>query len=170
MIKIVGLIGFGVALVSMLVCKPLWLSDNTFLKGFISFEILSLLAVILTVTLASVANIHLAINRIIAKHLSGDNEQVRVASEIKSEIKSNAWTIFFSFFFAVIILFVKGLNEADAFIVSACNAAMLWILFLNLMCILDIYRVIYGIVDLEADLEEIPPKPSDPDFGAESPS
>lgn len=170
MIKIVGLIGFGVVLASMLVCKPEWLSDNTFLQGFISFEILSLLAVILTVTLASVANIHLAINRIIAKHLAGNAEQVSVAEDIKTEIKSNAWTIFYSFFFAVAILFVKGLNEADAFVVSACNAAMLWLLFLNLMCILDIYRVIYGIVDLESGLEGAPKETDDPDFTSESPS
>lgn len=170
MIKIVGLIGFGAVLASIVVCKPEWMSDNTFLKGFITFEILSLLAVILTVTLASVANIHLAINRIIAKHLSGNFAQVKVAEEIKAEIKSNAWTIFYSFFFAVAILFIKGLSEADTLIVSTCNASMLWILFLNLMCILDIYRVIYGIVDLEAGLEGAASKRGDADFTTESPS
>lgn len=170
MIKLVGLIGFAAVLASVVVCKPEWMSDNTFLKGFISFEILSLLAVILTVTLASVANIHLAINRIIARHLSGNAAQVKIAEEVKSETKANAWTIFYSFFFAVLILFVKGLNDADALIVSACNAGMLWLLFLNLMCILDIYKVIYGIVDLEAGLDGGPPKPKDPDFTSEAPS
>lgn len=170
MIKGVVLIGFGAVLASMLVCKPSWLSDNTFLKDFVSFEILSLLAVILTVTLASVANIHLSINRIIVKHFSGRAEHARAAEEIKSEIKQNAWVIFYSFFFAVLLLFVKGLNESETLIVAICNGAMLWILLLNLMCILDIYRVIYGIVDLESSLEPSPPKAGDPDFTSEGPS
>lgn len=170
MIKIVALLGFGAVLASLVVCKPEWLSDNTFLKDFISFEILSLLAVILTVTLASVANIHLSINRIIIRHLSGNGEQARLAEEIKNEIKANAWTIFYSFFFAVLVLFVKGLNGSDNLVVSVCNAAMLWLLLLNLLCILDIYRVIYGIVDLEAGLDKKGPKKPDPDFTSESPS
>ena len=169
MIKIAALIGFAVVLASLVICKPEWLSDNTFLKGFITFEILSLLAVILTVTLASVANIHLAINRIIARHLAGNTAQIRVAEEIKTEIKSNAWTIFYSFFFAVGILFVKGLNEPDQLIVSVCNASMLWLLLLNLMCILDIYRVIYGIVDLESGLEGGRAGGDEPDYTSEAP-
>lgn len=171
MIKIVSLIGFAAVLVSLVACRPEWLHDNKFLEGFITFEILSLLAVILTVTLASVANIHLAINRIIAKHLAGNADQVEVAEQIKAEIKSNAWVIFYSFIVAVLILFVKGLNEADELIVAICNASMLWVLFLNLLCILDIYRVIYGIVDLESGLEGVGPTNDHdgPDYTSESP-
>lgn len=170
MIKIVSLIGLAAVLASLVVCKPEWLHANKFLEGFITFEILSLLAVILTVTLASVANIHLAINRIIAKHLSANAKQVQVAEEIKSEIKSNAWVIFYSFIVAVLILFVKGLNGSDLLMISVCNAAMLWLLFLNLLCILDIYKVIYGIVDLESGLEGYTPSnDGGPDYTSEAP-
>ena len=171
MIKIVSLIGLAVFLGSLVVCKPEWLNDNKFMDGFISFEILSLLAVILTVTLASVANIHLAINRIIAKHLAGNSAQVSLAEDIKSEIRSNAWVIFYSFIASVVILFVKGLNEADQLVLAICNATMLWVLFLNLLCILDIYKVIYGIVDLESGLAGATTSSdeSEPDYGSDAP-
>lgn len=154
MTKIVSLIGFGFVLASMVICKPEWLTMNQFMRDFASFNFLSLLAVILTVTLASVANIHLAINRIISKHLLGNMDQIQIAESVKSEIKSNAWTIFISFFVAVFVLFVSGLNKNDQLVTAICNASLLWLLLLNLMCILDIYRVIYGLVDIESNLEQ----------------
>ena len=146
-----------------------WLHSNEFLKEFISHELISLLAVVLTVTLASVANIHLAINRIVANYLSHSAEQKKVAEKIKAEIKGNAWVIFWSFAVAIVILFVKGLNQSDPLIVAVCNASMLWILLLNLLCILDIYRVIYGVVDLENGLAGSKTKMEGTDYTDEAP-
>lgn len=169
MTKIVVLVGAMAFLGSLVACRPEWLHANAFLKNFISHELVSLLAVVLTVTLASVANIHLAINRIVARYLSHNAEQKAVAEAIKSEIKGNAWVIFYSFIAAIVILFIKGLNESDLLVVAICNAAMLWILLLNLLCILDIYRVIYGVVDLETGLAGAKGKKEDPDYTDEAP-
>ena len=47
------------------VVKPEFLANNVFLVEFVNQELLALLAVILAITFASVANIHLALNRIV---------------------------------------------------------------------------------------------------------
>lgn len=69
MIKIIILVALAAVLAVACICQPSLLSENTILNGLMNHEVLALMAVILTVTLASVANIHLAINRIVAKKI-----------------------------------------------------------------------------------------------------
>ncbi|WSH28018.1 hypothetical protein U8P75_04435 [Rhizobium beringeri] len=59
------LLAFTAMTIAVAAARPDWISDqNTFLKGFIGQDILNLLGVILAITLASVANIHLQFNHI----------------------------------------------------------------------------------------------------------
>jgi hypothetical protein len=57
MIKIIIVLCMITAGISATVCTPEFFGKNEFLKGFITYELLSILAIIMTVTLASIANI-----------------------------------------------------------------------------------------------------------------
>jgi hypothetical protein len=128
------------------------LTENTFLKGFINHEVVSLMAVIMTVTLASVANIHLAINRLVAVRLQNVPALRDAASEVKNEVNDNAWLIFGGFVAAVLTLIVGGAFASSIYVGAGVNAVVLWILALFITCMYDIYRVVFGIVALEFSL------------------
>lgn len=152
MVKICSLIALGAVICAIIVCRPQWLAENDFLRGFVNHEALALMAVILTVTLASVANIHMALNRIVVRRFRGDSKLKKAASEVKQEINDNAWYIFWGFVLTIFVLLVKGLNTDNQLIVATSNGIVVWTLFLFIFCMYDIYKVIFGIVDLEMEV------------------
>lgn len=152
MVKICLLIALGTVISATVICMPHWLSDNDFLKGFVNHEVLALMAVILTVTLASVANIHMALNRIVIRRFNSDKHLKKAASDVKREITDNAWYIFWGFVITIFVLLVKGLNTDNQLIVAISNGIVVWTLFLFILCMYDIYKVIFGIVDLEMEV------------------
>lgn len=152
MAKVFFLMALATFIASVVVCRPHWLAENAFLKGFVNHEVLALMSVILTVTLASVANIHMALNRIVARRFGGNSELKIAASEVKREIKDNAWYIFWAFVLTIIVLLVKGLNMGNQLIVAISNGIVVWAMFLFIVCMYDIYKVIFGIVDLEMEV------------------
>ncbi len=62
LIAIIGLIAIGTVFVVLSVCAPAILAKNEFLVGFINQEILSIMAVIMAISIASIATIHLWFN------------------------------------------------------------------------------------------------------------
>lgn len=128
------------------------LANNDFLKGFVNHEVLALMAVILTVTLASVANIHLALNRIVSKRFNGDEDLKHAALDVKKQLTDNAWYIFWGFCLSVVALLVKGHYPGVSEVVAAVHGFVLWLLALFILCMYDIYKVVFGIVNLEMDL------------------
>ncbi len=165
MTKIVFLIVLAGVLVSTVVCKPYWLSKNTFLAGFVNHEVLTLMSVILTVTLAAVANAHMSLNRIVARRFNGNEELKSAANNVKRQMKHNAWFIFWGFVVTIIVLLIKGMNTENDMIVAISNGVVVWTLFLFIMCMYDIYQVIFGIVELEMKIglvSEENPSPKKP--------
>lgn len=162
-----------VAVAAVLTCvvtyRPDWLADNSFLDEFISHEILALFAVVLTVTLASVANIHLAINRMIVQSFRQDPKAQMLASEIKTEIRDNCRIIFVSFFLALTALIVKGLIPDEPVHVAIVNGFLIWVLVLNLLTIMDVYNVVYGLSDLQGSLPNLEPPIDNIDYTDETP-
>ncbi len=78
-----SLLAFAVVAISLLAARPDWISDhNAFLKNFVNHEFINVLGVTLAITLASAAQIHLALNRIEEKHrvrdaLAGTRRELR---------------------------------------------------------------------------------------------
>lgn len=142
----IGLLSAAIAVLgSVVVAHPDWLSKNTLLATMMTHELISILVVILTVTLASVANIHLAITRMTMSS-QGDRDVVRlVASEVRKEINDNAWTIFWSFVAAILVLIWKGAFPNNEFIVAACHAIGLIVVMLNVLVLHDLYRATFKL-------------------------
>lgn len=151
MVKAILLTAVAIFLASTTVCMPNLFGENAFLQGFVTHEILALMAVILTVTLASVANIHLSLNRIVITKFSTRKEMVEAAQSVKKELSDNAWYIFWGFAAVIILLIAKGISK-NLFLQSAVNAACIWVLLVYILCMYDIYRVVFGLTKLELEL------------------
>lgn len=85
-VGICALICFGAVVIIVAIVQPSVLSDkNEFLKGFVNHEFLNVIGVILAITLASAANLHLEFNKIEERFrkkggLSGTRAEVRSAA------------------------------------------------------------------------------------------
>lgn len=143
----IGILCAFVAVVgAMTVCEPAWLAENTFLDALMSHELVALLVVILTITFASVANIHLAISRMV-RQMPDPQAAAGAANGVRREINSNAWTIFVAFLGALGALVVKGAWNEQVHVVAASHAVGLTILLLNVLILHDIYRSIFALAE-----------------------
>lgn len=135
------------------ICSPAFFAKNGFLSAFITFELLNLLAVILTITLASIGNIHLSLNRI-ARIAFKDPVQGNLhASEVRREINQNGWMLFYLFILSCGLLFLKGATENET-VIALVNSLGLVILLTNLLVLYDIYQVIFNLVRAERISDE----------------
>ena len=153
--KFIVLVAFILFCAVSTVSEPTFLAKNNFLQQFVNHEILALLAIILAITFASMANIHLALNRIVMRAFGRRTALGQRSSEaVRREINSNAWWLFWAFIVCVISLIVKGSMPDHVYIVSAMNGVALTVLLLNVLVFYDIYRAIFAIVGSGVDSSE----------------
>lgn len=134
------LIVVGGSLMTMSVMSPSYLSDtNVFLKGFVTHELLGVLGVILAITLASAAQIHLTLNRIEEDY--GQRKFVKTRGNIK---QAAHWLIAL-FATAVILLVVKSNIPMSEVACAICNSIALLIIVGEMLILLDITELIFAI-------------------------
>ena len=147
-----GIFFSSVALLgAIVISRPEWLAENKFLQSFIGPDLLSLLIVILTITFASVANIHLSLNRFSAKASPASRQGI---IEIRAEIDANAWLIFMAFVVGLIALLAKGALSAIPLGLAATNAVCLLVLLVNLLVMHDLYHAIFALASAGLAQEE----------------
>lgn len=153
MTKIVIVIAMVTVALSATFCMPEFFAKNEFLKSFVTFELLNILAVILTITLASIANIHLSLNRIVRSTFKDRVKGSRHAEVVRREINQNGWMLFWIFVGACALLFVKGalVDTTDVRWLSFVHSFGLVLLLTSLLVLLDIYQVVYAVVKLEGN-------------------
>jgi hypothetical protein len=88
--------------VSISVCAPDTLAENEFLKSFINQEILNILAVIMTISITSIATIHIWFNELEDKH------EKKVFRPARREINQNAFFLLWCFVVELILLIVRS--------------------------------------------------------------
>lgn len=146
MIKYIILIAFGLFVAVATLCRPDFLAHNSFLAAFVSHEILALLAVVMTITFASVANIHFALNRIIGHVYAKDLDRgQRAAAKARGELNTNAWTLFWAFIACALILVIKGIVTNNDYVTSAMNGLALGALLVNVLVFYDIYDTLFTL-------------------------
>lgn len=119
--------------------EPQWLSDeNAFLKGFVNHELLTILGVIVTITLASAASLHLELNRLEDSFSESFNE-ARFAT------KAYAYLLIALFGFALILVTIKPLVTINEHWEAAFNGAAIWIIALNILAWLDLTSAVFAI-------------------------
>ena len=145
-------------LACLTITAPAPLAQNEFLDDFVSHEIMAFLIVVLTITFASVANIHLAVSR-----MQGGikNDQFRASLErdfatpLKRETRSSAYLLFWAFCICAIALVIKGQFPTIAYVKSAVHSIAVVVVVINAMVLYDIYQTVFALVSQpeEADGE-----------------
>lgn len=152
MINIIAVTCMVAISISATICNPSFFARNDFLEHFITYELLRILAIILTVTLASIANIHLSLNRLVRMAFRNKADGVRRANDVRREINQNGWTLVILFVVACVLLFIKGWPEQNSlYILSLVNAFGITILFTYILILCDTYQVIFAIVSIEGN-------------------
>lgn len=128
--------------------RPELLAENDFLKAIASHEIVSILVVILTVTMASVANIHLALGRLKNTMADAGKDISDQIADARVELSDNAWYLFGAFCLLIIVLLFKGW-VSNIYYISAFNGIILTIIALNLAILFDIYSSVYLLTSLD---------------------
>lgn len=128
--------------------RPEFLAENRFLNSIASHEIVGILIVILTVTMASIGNIHLTLGRIRGKFAEKGKDISTDISLARTELSENAWYLFGAFCILIIALIVKGSTQI-VFWISAVHSLVLIVLVLNLAILYDIYRSVFMLSALD---------------------
>ena len=120
---------------------PWVLADtNPFLKGFVNHKLLSLLGVIVTITLASAANLHIELNKI--EEAAGKSAFVNTRVSIK---RSARWLIA-SLIVAVLVVLIKPLVAPDPVVhqtaASLLNGAALLIILADILVLIDLTQAV----------------------------
>jgi hypothetical protein len=158
-----GILFSFIALVaSMSVSRPDLLTGNTFLSAIMGPDLVAVLVVVLTITFASVANIHLSVSRMIAT--APDREKVQAASvRVRGQISSNAWLIFWAFLAALVALFIYGQFPKEAMVRSFSIGVCLTVVLLNGLVMHDLYRSIFILAMSAPASEANGPQSASPD-------
>jgi hypothetical protein len=135
--------------ISLSSCCPWVLSDsNQFMKQLIGPELLSVLGVILAITLASTAQIHLAFNKVEEDH----NKTVFDAA--RSELRQGSYSLIGSFAVALAVLLMKSVMHFSEVAISLVNGSLVILLVFNLLVLTDITRTVFALPAI--------PKPREP--------
>src|SRR5690606_7043221 len=124
----------------LIAARPDWVSNkNGFLENFVNHEFLNLLGVILAITLASVANIHLEFNKIEERF---GREGLRVS---RANLKQNANWLVGLFMFGLFIVTLKPLISFHEVGQAAANLAALFVVVWHVLILVSLYQLVFAI-------------------------
>ena len=89
---------------------------------------------------------HLSLNRL-GKRVNATH--ARTINQIRDEINSNAWFLFWAFIVCIIALIAKGWAPENAHLVAAVHAITLIVLLINVLVMHTIYRSVFAMVSAE---------------------
>jgi len=115
------------------ISRPGFFSGNEFLVNFVNHEFINVLAVMVTVSLVSVVQIHLEYTRIERRF------KKRVFSVARSKVNLSALILIALMILAFPISFLKSEFEG-------CDAALSIIFVISLMCILEAIFIMYDLI------------------------
>lgn len=134
--------------IAFTVCAPELLATNKILIGFVNEEILNILAVMATVTIASAANIHLAFNR-----LEERAKKTGVFDKARKEINESALVLVWLFIATVVFLIVKAFSDELRW-TSFWNGACMIVLLVNVFVLIDITSAVFRITPYQGPSDE----------------
>lgn len=143
LVSSVFLISISSALLAISVCKPSVLNDdNTFLRNFANYEAISLLGVIASISIASIAQALISLTNIEREHKG------EIFTKTKSGLKLSALSFAISLILIILLSIIKGsiTNIENNFqIVSIINSAYIILLFWSIFEMSAIIGLIFKI-------------------------
>jgi len=129
---------------AMSICAPEILTKNNFLTGFINHEILNILAVIMTIAIATISIIHIWFNELEEKH------QKKVFGKARREINQSAYWFIWLFLTALVLLIARSLpNFESETAQSFFNGAILLVLLTSVITLIDVMGVVRALTPEE---------------------
>ncbi|MEN2787949.1 hypothetical protein ACFOKI_16350 [Sphingomonas qilianensis] len=145
--------GILIALTAMLAAasayQPYYITDkgNTFFAGFVTWELLSFLGVIVTITLASAASLHLELNKL--------QEATRESfGEARAAVRMCAYSLLILFAIAFVVVMVKPTVEGPHWNAALNSVAVLIVIF-NLAILADLTMAVFCIPALEKPMTNL---------------
>lgn len=134
------LICFAALMLALSACYPSAISDkNDFLHHFVNQELLALLGIIITITLASAASLHLEFNKIEERH------QKRALTGTRAKVKQAANCLIILFLVSVALVVCKPLLAETEHIQAVFNGAALFILLWNILLLTELTLAAFDI-------------------------
>jgi hypothetical protein len=141
------LIGVAVVVVVLAACQPWILDDgNRFLAGFVSYDLLSILGVIVAITTASASNIHLELRRLEAEYKAKD-----AFAATRGQVKSGAMALIYLLLFAFALVMIKPVVASSTHIQALINGAAVWIFVWNILVLVAQLRLAFKVGPLDLD-------------------
>lgn len=139
-IAITAMIALTAVLAAVSAIEPAWLNDNgnPFLRDFVDNDLLSFLGVVVTITLASAANMHLQFNRI--EIATGE-----AFSEARRAVKAYAILLLWLFAASFALVIIKPLLGSGCHSNAGFNSAAIMIVLLNILALADLTLAIFRI-------------------------
>jgi hypothetical protein len=112
---------------------------NDFLHHFVNHELLSLLGIIMTITLASAANLHLEFNKI------EERFKQRGLTKTRHGVMQSAYCLIGLFFISVVIVVTKPIAAHNEVSEALFNGAALFVLLWNILILIEITQMAFAI-------------------------
>ena len=133
------IISAATVIITCAVAKPELLNDkNSFLHLFVNHELLAVLGIILTITLASAASLHFEFNRI------EERLQKRGLVETRRGVKQGAYCLIILFVVSVVLVVVKPFVTHEI-AQALVNGAALFVLLWNILILLELTQLAFAI-------------------------
>jgi hypothetical protein len=135
-----NIFGFSALSVVLVAARPDWVSDqNRFLHDFVGPEFLGILGVILAITLASIASIHLEFNKIEERY------QRRGLSKSREGLTKSAYWLIGLFLAGVLLVTIKPLLSGGATAEGLANMGALVILLWHVLILIALVQLVFAI-------------------------
>jgi hypothetical protein len=119
---------------------PWVLSDNNaFLRSFVNHEFLSFMGVIVTITLASAANLFIEMNKLEEKV---DEAVFRAA---KNDVKHSAYTLVGALIASILLVIIKPLVNCGPIAESLLNGVAITIIIFSVMILIDLTQTAFSL-------------------------
>jgi hypothetical protein len=136
------LVACSTVVIVVALVAPTILSDagNSFLKGFVNHELLSILGVILAISLGTAAQLHLAFNKI-----EEDYRAPGALSKPRHSVHTSAFWLVGLFVGAIFLVAVKPLLAKAPWSEALFNGGALIILGMFVMSLVDLLRTAFAV-------------------------
>ncbi|WP_164155997.1 hypothetical protein [Sandarakinorhabdus rubra] len=120
--------------------RPAWIGDcNELLAKFVNEQLVNVLGVVLAISLASLAQLHLSLNAL------EERRGQPFLANVRREIRQAAWWLIGLFAVGVVAVLAKQPLAALPFGALAVNALALWIVCFYVLILLDITFAVFNL-------------------------
>jgi hypothetical protein len=134
------LIAWATAWTVIVVAAPWVLSDeNRFFAGFVNYEFLTFMGVIVTITLASASNLFIELNKL------EDRLDEAVFAKTKGHVKDSAFALIGALIAAIVLVILKPLLACSHRAEAGLNGVAVAILLFSVLVLIDLTQAAFGL-------------------------